>query len=188
MKGNTFWKHPITVGIIASIIASMIIWLCQNLYYTHFSLKTTVDGLISQMDILSKDIRELKKDIRELKDASIRMTDHFNTIDDHLVNRPDEGIACKVGLNSLNTGYVASVYSDNPYGLKTHHFITMFNKTGESGRFVTVVISMEPGLKKSDDTADIYLSEACFEALGIDPVFARKKGVHNMTFKLAKTH
>ncbi|MBD5267961.1 MAG: hypothetical protein HDS41_07305 [Bacteroides sp.] len=171
---STAYKHitasVIVQGVIISLIVSTILGIFGYIYNNHFSLPKRFEELKSSIDSLRTELNALEHD--------------NNTVVRHFIQRPSDGISCKVGANYNNTGFYATVYPNNPHGLKNQDHITLFYNHEFGGSHIYVTIIVKSGRKKEKDGADIYLSEECLKTLGINKQEATRIGVFDMTYKI----
>ena len=153
----------ITNSIISAIIGSIITFYCDFF----LNVKPQITKLECKIDTLQNNLLILKKG--------------SEVVEKHMLQRPTNGMNCKVGRNAYLQGNIASVSANNILGLKKQDCIWLTYEKGLKTVGILVVIDVLDNKNNSD--ADIFLSKESFEKLGIEKKDIYNKGVFNMNYK-----
>lgn len=167
---KNFWmRHPFWASICASIMASLIIGVAGFFINSAISIKPELESLEKQIVSLNDNLRELKKGT--------------DVVEHHIIQRPVKGISCKVGTNVYLKGYMASVYANNPFGLKQQECIELTYKKGFVTVSISVMVDVIANTSNNNSNADIFLGTECLESMGISKKEQNNTGVFNMSYK-----
>lgn len=168
---KNFWiRNPFWTSICASIVASLIIGILSFYFNSIFSIKP--------------ELKEIQKSITSSNDNFKKINKNLEFIVSHIKQRPVDGIPCKVGASANLKGNMASVYVNNPFGLKQQKCIEITYRKGLTNISTTVIIDVIDNAI-SNSKADIFLGTEFLEKdMGISKAEQKKTGIFNMSYKI----
>ncbi len=125
-------------------------------------------------------VTKINPNIQKLGNKMDSLTMHTKIAVEHINYYPSDGISCKVGYNAKLEDHIASIATNNIYGLKDGDriYITYKKSFGSSSQLVMI----QTFENSPESRADFFLNTKIFDELGIkgNSIY---QGVFNMYFK-----